>query len=158
VTGTGPWNWSCTGLYGGTNASCSANIQTYTVSTSVLSGIGTISPQSPTVNHGSQTVFTIEPDLLYIVDGVGGTCGGQLAGNTYTTNAITADCTVEATFIVSGGAGGFTQGVGFSSVGALSFLFNNNLFRSVFRRRRKSKGKCGDQRESGRVGQNRAEQ
>jgi uncharacterized repeat protein (TIGR03803 family) len=26
VTGTGPWNWTCTGLYGGSNISCSANL------------------------------------------------------------------------------------------------------------------------------------
>lgn len=27
VSGSGPWNWTCAGLYGGTPASCSANIQ-----------------------------------------------------------------------------------------------------------------------------------
>ena len=27
VTGSGPWNWSCTGVYGGTNASCAAPLK-----------------------------------------------------------------------------------------------------------------------------------
>lgn len=29
VTGAGPWNWSCTGISGGTTANCSANFQKY---------------------------------------------------------------------------------------------------------------------------------
>src|SRR5690606_16419452 len=37
------------------------------------------------------------------IDNVGGTCGGSLAGNVYTTNAVTADCTVIANFVTSGG-------------------------------------------------------
>ena len=37
------------------------------------------------------------PDAHYAVAAVTG-CGGSLAGNTYTTAAVTADCTVEATF------------------------------------------------------------
>ncbi|MDR0650755.1 MAG: hypothetical protein LBG59_05135 [Candidatus Peribacteria bacterium] len=28
VSGSGPWTWTCAGLNGGTNASCSANKQT----------------------------------------------------------------------------------------------------------------------------------
>jgi|WetSurMetagenome_2_1015567.scaffolds.fasta_scaffold00031_69 hypothetical protein len=27
VSGTGPWTWSCAGLYGGTNSNCSANVK-----------------------------------------------------------------------------------------------------------------------------------
>ena len=32
VSGSGPWNWTCTGLYGGTNANCSANLMDFSFS------------------------------------------------------------------------------------------------------------------------------
>jgi hypothetical protein len=70
---------------------------TYTVTPSA-SANGTIAPATPqVVGHGSSAVFTVTPDAGYSVS-VGGTCGGTLAGNTYTTNAITAACTVVASF------------------------------------------------------------
>jgi len=31
VSGSGPWSWTCVGQYGGSDATCSASIQTYTV-------------------------------------------------------------------------------------------------------------------------------
>lgn len=69
----------------------------YTVTPSAGAG-GTISPSTPqTVNSGSTTAFTVTPNAGYTAS-VGGTCGGALVGTTYTTNAITADCTVAATF------------------------------------------------------------
>ncbi len=59
---------------------------------------GSITPNTPqTVSGGATTMFTVTPDAGYTAS-VGGTCGGALAGTTYTTNAITADCTVDATF------------------------------------------------------------
>lgn len=59
---------------------------------------GSIDPATPqTVNHGSTKQFTVTPSGGFAA-AVGGTCGGTLAGTTYTTNAIGADCTVEATF------------------------------------------------------------
>ena len=69
----------------------------YTVTPSAGAG-GTIAPNTPqTVNHGSTTQFTVTPNPGYTAS-VGGTCGGTLVGNTYTTNPITSNCTVEATF------------------------------------------------------------
>lgn len=59
---------------------------------------GAIAPDSPqTVNEGSTTAFTITPDTHYRIADVTG-CGGSLDGSTYTTGAITADCTVNAMF------------------------------------------------------------
>ena len=59
---------------------------------------GSISPNIPvTVNQGTSTTFTVIPAMGYLA-AVGGSCGGNLAGNTYTTNAVTANCTVDATF------------------------------------------------------------
>jgi YVTN family beta-propeller protein len=59
---------------------------------------GTITPASPqTIAQGSTTSFTVTPATGYTAS-VGGTCGGALVGNTFTTNAITASCSVAATF------------------------------------------------------------
>lgn len=70
---------------------------TYTVTPSAGAN-GTISPNTAqTVNSGSTTAFTVTPSGGYTAL-VGGTCGGNLAGTTYTTNAVTANCTVTATF------------------------------------------------------------
>lgn len=61
---------------------------------------GTITPSPYTVvafpNSGLS--FTITPANGYHIRSVTGTCGGNLSGNTYTTNSITADCTVVASF------------------------------------------------------------
>ncbi|HEU4612087.1 MAG TPA: choice-of-anchor Q domain-containing protein [Kofleriaceae bacterium] len=76
-------------------------IDTHVVTASVSGGNGSISPAGPiAVDHGSSTSFTLTPAANYHVAGVGGTCGGSLAGNTYTTNAITIDCTVIASFAI----------------------------------------------------------
>ncbi|MGN6518461.1 MAG: InlB B-repeat-containing protein, partial [Dokdonella sp.] len=76
-------------------------IDTHTVAPSVTGGNGTISPSTPqTVNHGATTSFTLTPAANYHVGTVTGTCGGNLAGNVYTTNAVNADCTVIASFAI----------------------------------------------------------
>jgi hypothetical protein len=81
---------------GGGSASPSGS--SYTVTPSVSGTGGAISPATPvSVNSGATTVFTLTPNANYTAS-VGGTCGGTLSGNTYTTQAITANCTVVATF------------------------------------------------------------
>ena len=86
------------------NADCTviANfaIDTHTVAPSVT-GSGTITPNTPqTVNHGATTAFTIAANANNHVVNVTGTCGGNLVGTTYTTNAVNADCTVIANFAI----------------------------------------------------------
>jgi len=54
-------------------------------------------PTVQTVALGAITNFEIQPNVGYSAN-VSGTCGGTLAGQTYTTNPITADCTVIANF------------------------------------------------------------
>ncbi|MEO7199569.1 MAG: S8 family serine peptidase, partial [Dokdonella sp.] len=77
---------------------------THTVTPSVGTPSGTISPATAqTVNDGSTTSFTLAADAGFHVDNVGGTCGGSLAGNVFTTAAVTADCTVIANFAVDSG-------------------------------------------------------
>ncbi|MDB4491114.1 S8 family serine peptidase [Luminiphilus sp.] len=60
---------------------------------------GSISPSNPIdVQEGNSAQFTLSPNTGYQVAGVGGSCGGTLNGTTYTTNAVTSDCTVSASF------------------------------------------------------------
>ncbi len=76
-------------------------INTYTVTPSAGAG-GTINPSTPqTVNYNATTSFTVTPNTGYHIVSIGGTCGGSLVGNTYTTNAVTADCTVVANFAIN---------------------------------------------------------
>jgi len=78
----------------------------HTVTASVGTPSGTIVPPSQTVAHGATATFTLTPDSGYAIAGVGGTCpAGTLAGNLYTTGAITADCQVVANFRPEAGPG-----------------------------------------------------
>ncbi len=75
------------------------NQNTFTVTPSA-SGGGSIDPSSAqTVNEGDTVQFAVTPNSGYQISGISGTCpAGSLSGNTYTTGAITANCTVVAGF------------------------------------------------------------
>ena len=76
-------------------------IVTHTVTPSVSGGNGAIAPSTPqTVNDGDTTSFTLTPNAGFHINTVGGTCGGSLAGNVFTTAAVLADCTVIASFAI----------------------------------------------------------
>ena len=49
------------------------------------------------MNHGETTTFTVNPANGYQANVSG--CGGNLAGTTYTTGAITAACAITASFV-----------------------------------------------------------
>jgi len=84
---------------GGSDSSVQPPTVSYTVTPSVSGNGGTIGPAAATpVASGATISFTLAPDSGYIAGPVSGTCGGTLDGNTYTTAAVTADCTVVATF------------------------------------------------------------
>jgi uncharacterized delta-60 repeat protein/uncharacterized repeat protein (TIGR01451 family) len=88
---TNPITANCT-------VSASFTLNTYAVTPSAAAN-GTISPNIlQTINHGATTSFTVTPNAGYSAT-VGGSCGGSLVGTTYTTNPITANCTVIAAFI-----------------------------------------------------------
>ncbi|MGA9422795.1 MAG: PQQ-dependent sugar dehydrogenase [Rhodanobacteraceae bacterium] len=73
------------------------SILTHTV-TPVAGPNGNIMPATPqTVDDGATISFVVTPDTGYQIDDVSG-CDGVLDRSTYTTGAITADCTVTATF------------------------------------------------------------
>jgi hypothetical protein len=84
-------------------ANFTSDAATHTVTPSIGSGTGTITPATPQiVNDGETTSFTLAADSGFQIGTVTGTCGGNLAGNVYTTNAVTADCTVIANFTGGG--------------------------------------------------------
>ncbi|APV51515.1 hypothetical protein BWI17_18560 [Betaproteobacteria bacterium GR16-43] len=70
----------------------------FTVTPSAGTG-GTITPNTPqTVLQGTTKAFTIAPGPAFVIDVIGGTCGGTLSGSTYTTAPVNANCTVNVTF------------------------------------------------------------
>jgi len=103
---------TATVICGLTLAACGgggSDITSYTVTPSVSGGGGTISPAvSFAVPAGQAVPFVLTPGPGYTAGPVGGTCGGTLDGNTYTSAAITADCTVVATFTASSPAHTFS--------------------------------------------------
>jgi len=75
----------------------SFTLNTYSVTPSAGAN-GTISPSTvQTIAHGATATFTVTPNAGYVAS-VGGSCGGTLTGNLYTTNTVTAACTVSAVF------------------------------------------------------------
>jgi hypothetical protein len=81
------------GSGGGSNAGSGTN---YRVIASAGAS-GTITPDSVTVSSGASTSFTLTPNSGFVIDTVTG-CAGSLVSNAYTTAAVSADCTVSATF------------------------------------------------------------
>lgn len=61
---------------------------------------GSISPASQSVTSGQTATFTLTADTDYSIAEVTG-CNGSLNGNTYTTGAITAACSVSASFKIN---------------------------------------------------------
>ena len=80
--------------------SATFNVNSYTVTPSAGTG-GSISPNKPqTVNSGTKQSFIVTPNSGYSITSVTG-CNGTLSGNTYTTSAITGNCTVVTSFAQS---------------------------------------------------------
>lgn len=73
---------------------------TWTVTPAVAAGQGRIQPDvAQTVNDGATAIFTLAPAQGWHVAAATG-CGGALSGTTYTTAAVTADCSVEVSFAI----------------------------------------------------------
>ncbi len=87
---TGPITADCT-------VTASFAINSYTVNATAGAG-GAISPGSVNVDFGGTASFTVTPDAGFSIAGVTG-CNGMLSGNTYTTGAVSGNCTVSASFV-----------------------------------------------------------
>jgi hypothetical protein len=97
---TGPSTYTT----GAINANCTISasftaLPTFTVTASAGSG-GSISPTSRTVPQGATGSFVVSASSGFEIASVSG-CGGSLSGITFTTGAITAACTVFASFRVA---------------------------------------------------------
>jgi len=92
------YTWTCTGSGGGTSDNTCSATRNYAVTTSAGAN-GSIGA-SQNVAYNATPSFTVTPSGGYYAS-MGGTCGGSLSGTTYTTNAVTAACTVSATFIAN---------------------------------------------------------
>lgn len=107
VTGSGPWNWSCAGINGGTNASCSASIQSYTL-TFASGGNGSISgTASQTVNSGANaTSVTAMPATGYsFINWTGNGGFVTTSSNPLVLNNVRSSASVTANFSASPVAG-----------------------------------------------------
>ncbi|MBL0125347.1 MAG: hypothetical protein IPP88_22625 [Betaproteobacteria bacterium] len=99
------WSGSCSGTTTtaqvtlAASSTCFANFISNTNTVTPGAGAnGAITPNTvQIVVSGSKPTFTVTPNAGYTAS-VTGTCGGSLSGTTYTTNAITASCTVVANF------------------------------------------------------------
>ncbi len=78
------------------SVSASFSQNSYTISAIGTAG-GQITPGSLSVLHGQTAQFSVVPDDHYRIVEVSG-CGGSLDNETFTTAAITATCTINASF------------------------------------------------------------
>jgi hypothetical protein len=60
---------------------------------------GTVACDPTTVAHGGNSTCTASTNDGFTFDAWSGDCGGSISGDTYTTDAVTANCTVEARFV-----------------------------------------------------------
>jgi hypothetical protein len=97
TSGTTSYTWTCNGTNGSTvNNACSAT-RNYLVTPSAGAN-GSITPNTvQQVAYNATPNFTVTASPNHLAS-VGGSCGGNLVGDTYTTSAITGPCTVEASF------------------------------------------------------------
>lgn len=100
TTAAGQFTWTCDGANTGTNASCAAP-RTYLLTASVSGGNGTATAAAGgVVAYNAAGTATITPNAGYsTITPLGGTCTGSLVGATFTSNPMTADCSLIASFL-----------------------------------------------------------
>jgi len=119
ATGCGGALMGNTYTTGAITANCavmaSFTLNSYTVTATSIAA-GGITPASATVAYGAKTNFTVIPNPGFSIAGVTASgCSGILLGFTYTTDPITANCSVTARFAI-GVATSLTAGYGHTCV------------------------------------------
>jgi hypothetical protein len=107
--------------------------------TAVLSTTGGSGTGAVTYSVGASTACSVAGDILSVTN-IDGTCNvtaTKAADNNYNETTVTINGTVTGGIALFIGA---VQGIGFGSLGAMSFLLNHKLFSKLFRRRRKQNG------------------
>ena len=125
LAGSGPWNWSCSGSYGGTSASCSAAIQSYAVSFSAGAG-GSIQggAASQSVNFGASAGAVTAAPLpgYHFVNWTGSGAFATTTANPLSVAGVTAPLSVTANFAADpvpvNGACGASDGTSLASTPA----------------------------------------
>lgn len=98
VTGSGS-SYSAANIEADCAVTATFERTTYTVTPSVGSGSGTISPDTAqTINANDTFNFVLSPAPGQVISHVDGTCGGALVADVFTIAPATADCTVIAHF------------------------------------------------------------
>ncbi|HVN98281.1 MAG TPA: DNRLRE domain-containing protein, partial [Syntrophorhabdaceae bacterium] len=119
VSGTGPWTWSCSGSNGGSDASCLANIQTFTITFDSSTGGGLTGFINQTINYGlSASSVTAVPTSGYHFLNWTGTNGFETTtSNPLIVTNVTTDQTITANFALdaTNGACGSSNGLTLSS-------------------------------------------
>lgn len=108
VSGSGPWSWMCLGANTGTDASCSATIQSYTITTSAdpASG-GSVNCNPNPVNHGADSSCTATANSGYVFN----QWSGQCTGSSCTLTSVNSPVNVIAQFgLITDGACGVDNG------------------------------------------------
>lgn len=97
----GAHTWSAQKLWSNAGNACVSTSSKRVVSPSAGPD-GTISPTLPqAVDPPASATFTVTPAAGYTAN-VSSTCGGALAGATFTTGPVMADCSVTASFAADG--------------------------------------------------------
>lgn len=96
----GGGSWTAENIDEACSVTATFQANQYSVTPSAGSG-GEISPSSPqSVDHGDSLQFSVTPDPGYAIESVGGSCGGTLADEVFTTAAVEGECSVDAVFEV----------------------------------------------------------
>ncbi len=95
VSGAGPWSWDCTSNSGGATASCSADIQSYAITTAGSPGEGGVISCTPNpVDHGGSSSCTATANNGFRFEYFSGACIGE----TCVLNNVTGTQNVTANF------------------------------------------------------------
>jgi Big-like domain-containing protein/List-Bact-rpt repeat protein len=99
-------------------------VRTYTVTASANKGGKIVPDGRKSIPEGNTIDFSLTAESGFILDNVIGSCRGKLHGTTFTTEAITQDCSVKARFTLPRIAAEITSPSNASTLSGSSQVFN----------------------------------